>query len=107
MKDLGALTYFLGLEIHTSDKDIFLNQHKYAKGLIAAAHLDNSTPVDTPLEVNVNYSRDEAEVLSDPTFYRKLVGSLVYLTITRPNISYAVNIVSQFMMKPLHLRRQQ
>lgn len=54
------------------------------------------------MEINVKYRRNEGELLSDPTLYRKLVGSLIYLTITRPDISYAVHIVSKFMQCPRH-----
>ncbi|XXG61103.1 hypothetical protein AAC387_Pa04g2840 [Persea americana] len=62
-----------------------------------------SAPVDTPVELNVKLSRAEGDLLSDPTSYRQLVGSLIYLTITRPDISYAVNLMSQFMTAPRHL----
>lgn len=105
MKDLEPLTYFLGLEVHQSEKGLILDQHKYASDLIAMAGLQNSTPVDTPLEVNVKLSQDTGDPLPDPMLYRRLVGSLVYLTITRPDISYAVNLVNQFMTHPrrLHL----
>ena len=99
MNDLGTLAYFLGLEVHPSTRGIFINQHKYTKDLISLALPENSTP----LEVNVKYCKDEGELLSGPTIYRRLVGSLVYSTITRPDISYAVNLMSQFMTKPRHL----
>lgn len=104
MKDLGPLQYFLGLEILTSPYGIFINQHKYIKDLITLAHLENSTPVDTPLEINVKYLKDYGTLLSDPTIYGRLAGSLVYLTIIRPDISFAINLVSQFMTNPRHLR---
>ena len=97
MKDLGPLTYFLGLEVQQSRKGMFLHQHKYAIDLIDLASLTEATPVDTPLEVNVKLRKDDGDLLSDPTFSRRLVGSLVYLTTTRLDISYAVNVVSQFM----------
>ncbi|KAL3502083.1 hypothetical protein ACH5RR_036532 [Cinchona calisaya] len=103
MKDLGQLTYFLGLEVHHRPQGIFLNQQKYIQDLVDVAGLTNTTSVETPMEINVKYRRDEGELLEDPTFYRKLVGSLIYLTITRPDISYAVHIVSKFMQAPRHL----
>lgn len=103
MKDLGHLTYFLGLEVHSRDHGLFLNQHKYIQDLIELAGLKDATAVDTPMEVNVKYRKDEGELLPDPFLYRQLVGSLIYLTITRPDISYAVHIVSKFMQAPRNL----
>lgn len=100
MKDLGPPTYFLGLEVHLSDKGLVLNQHKYTMDLIEMAGLQYSTPVDTRLKVNVKINQDIGNLFPDSMLYRRLVGSLVYLTVTRPNISYAVNLVSQFMTAP-------
>eukprot|EP00268_Persea_americana_P067870 TRINITY_DN9389_c0_g1_i18.p1 TRINITY_DN9389_c0_g1~~TRINITY_DN9389_c0_g1_i18.p1 ORF type:complete len:262 (-),score=26.33 TRINITY_DN9389_c0_g1_i18:484-1269(-) len=102
MKDLGPLNYFLGLEVHQFAKGIVLHQHKYALDLIEMAGLQGSAPVNTPVEVNVKLQQDSGDPLFDPTLYRRLVGSLIYLTITRPDISYAVNLVSQFMTDPRH-----
>ena len=53
MKDLGPLTYFLGLEVHQSEKGLVLDQHKYTLELIDMAGISHSTPIDTPLEVNL------------------------------------------------------
>jgi hypothetical protein len=94
MKDLGSLTYFLGLEVHSSSSGVFVHQHKYAQDLIALVGLQDSSPVDTPLEVNVKFQRDDGDLLPNPTLYWQLVGSLNYLTITRPDISFAVQQVS-------------
>ncbi|XP_019465371.1 PREDICTED: uncharacterized protein LOC109363566 [Lupinus angustifolius] len=103
MKDLGCLHYFLGLEVHSNSKGVLLHQHKYTEDLISLAGLQMANPVDTPLEVNVKYHRDEGDILPNPLLYRQLVGSLNYLTITRPDISFAVQQVSQFMHTPRHL----
>ena len=103
MKDLGTLTYFLGLEVHNVASGVFLNQHKYTQDLISLVGLQDSSSVDTPLELNVKYRREEGDLLPDPTTFRQLVGSLNYLTITRPDISFAVQQVSQFMQAPRHL----
>lgn len=103
MKDLGSLTYFLGLEVHRSPSGISLNQHKYASDLVAIAGLQDATSVDTPMELNVKLRKEEGDLLADPSLYRTLVGSLVYLTITRPDIAFAVQQVSQFLQTPRHL----
>ncbi|XP_015158948.1 uncharacterized mitochondrial protein AtMg00810-like [Solanum tuberosum] len=100
---LGTLTYFLGLEVHNVASGVFLNQHKYTQDLISLAGLQVSSSVDTPLEINVKYRREEGDLLPDPTIFRQLVGSLNYLTITRLDISFAVQQVSQFMQAPRHL----
>jgi len=91
MKDLGQLTYFLGLEVHHQSNVIFLNQQKHIQDLIKLASSATTTLVDTPMEVNVKYRKDEGDLLPDPTLYRCLVGSLIYLTTTRPNILYVVH----------------
>ncbi|XP_031265831.1 uncharacterized protein LOC116124279 [Pistacia vera] len=100
---LSQLTYFLGLAVHHRANGIFVNQHKYIQDLITLVGLEDTSSVDTPMEVNVKYKKDEGDLLDDPTLYRRLVGSLIYLTTTRPDISYAVHQVSQFMSSPRHL----
>ncbi|RZC07885.1 Dual specificity protein phosphatase PHS1 isoform B [Glycine soja] len=88
----------------TTKRDQFLMKLRSDfEDLVQLAGLPNASPVDTPMEVNVKYRRDEGELLDDPTHYRKLVGSLIYLTITRLNISFVVHTVSKFMQSPRHL----
>jgi hypothetical protein len=65
MKDLGPLMYFLGLEVHIDSSGIFLNQHKYTQDLISLTGLQDSSFVDTPMEVNVNYRSEEGDLLSE------------------------------------------
>ncbi|XP_027767911.1 uncharacterized protein LOC114074231 [Solanum pennellii] len=98
MKDIGTLTYFLGLEVQYVASGVFLNQHKYTQNLISLAGIQDSSTVDTPLELNVKYRREEGYLLLDPTMFRQLVGGLNYLTITRLDKQ-----VSQFMQEPRHL----
>jgi Reverse transcriptase (RNA-dependent DNA polymerase) len=103
MKDLGEAQYFLGLEIHKTSKGLFVGQHKYLSEIIERANLQFSNPTNTPMEVNLKLRKDDGELLENPTLYRSLVGNLIYLTITRPDILFAVNLVSQFMQAPRHL----
>ena len=63
-----------------------MNQHKYTQDLLKLDGLHNASPVDTPLEVNIKYRSEEGKLIYDLIIYRKLVGSLNYLTITRPDI---------------------
>ena len=103
MKDLGPLSYFLGLEVSSSSDGYYLTQAKYTSDLISRAGITDSKIVDTPIEYNNRLNTHDGEPLPDATLYRQLVGSLVYLTVTRPNISYTVHIVSQFMTAPRSL----
>ena len=106
LKNLGKLTYFLGLQItYQSNGDIFVNQSKYIKNLIHKAGMDSCKPASTPCKPHNSLLVTEAIPLSDRTFYRSIVGSLQYLTFTRPDIAFAVNSVCQFMKTPtdIHL----
>ena len=100
MKDLGPLSYFLGLEVLSSSDGLFLSQAKYASDLVSRAGLTDSKIEHTPLEPNVRFTPQDGTLLDDATPYRQLVGSLIYLTVTRPDISYAIHLVSQFMASP-------
>ena len=94
MKDLGHLSYFLGLEITHSIDGLYITQAKYASDLLSRAGLTDSKTVDTPVELNAHLTPSGGKPLSNPSLYRRLVGSLVYITITHPDISYAVHQVS-------------
>ena len=90
MKDFRHLSYFLGLEITHSTDGLYITQAKYASDLLSRAGLTGSKTVDTLVELNTHLTPSGGKPLSNPSLYRQLVGSLVYVMITRPNISYAV-----------------
>ncbi|XP_071712656.1 uncharacterized mitochondrial protein AtMg00810-like [Rutidosis leptorrhynchoides] len=97
--DLGKLNYFLGLEVSYHDSGIFLSQSKYAHDILARARLLDAKPAATPLSTST-YLTSHGKPFHDATQYRSLVGALQYLTITRLDLSYAVNQVSQFLHAP-------
>ncbi|RVW25594.1 Retrovirus-related Pol polyprotein from transposon TNT 1-94 [Vitis vinifera] len=99
-KDLGKLKYFLGIEIAQSSSGVVLSQRKYALDILEETGMLDCKPVDTPMDPNVKLVPGQGEPLGDPGRYQRLVGKLNYLTITRPDISFPVSVVSQFLQSP-------
>ncbi|XP_020110392.1 uncharacterized protein LOC109725561 [Ananas comosus] len=99
-KDLGPLRYFLGIKVAYSPRGYILSQQKYTADLLSRAELTDTGTVSTPMQLHQKLTPTMGEPLTNPTRYRELVGALVYLTISRPDIAYAVHIVSQFMQAP-------
>lgn len=100
MKDLGRLKYFLGIEVLRSKQGIFICQKRYILDLLAEIGMIDCKPVDTPMAANLKLYMEEGAVLADKERYQRLVGKLIYLSHTRPDIAYAVGVVSKFMHKP-------
>lgn len=96
------MKYFLGLEVSKSYAGIFLNQRKYACDILFDTGMTAVKPSLVPIKRNHQLIDNESEPLNqkDIVAYRRLVGRLLYLTITRPNLSYRVHILSQFISKP-------
>ena len=100
LKDLGTLKYFLGLEMARSPSGIFLSQRTYALDILADFGTLGSRPTSCPMKQHLKLTPEDGVLLFDPSPYRRLVGRLIYLTITRPDISFSINILSQFMQAP-------
>ncbi|XP_070026407.1 uncharacterized mitochondrial protein AtMg00810-like [Nicotiana sylvestris] len=109
VKDLGELKYFLWIEVVRSKQGILLNQRKYALELISDVGLSGAKPTTTPLEANTILTTVEFHkltgdtddpLLEDICSYQKLVGKLIYLTITLPYICFTDQVLNQFMQQP-------
>ncbi|CAH9146225.1 unnamed protein product [Cuscuta epithymum] len=100
VKDLGKMKYFLGIEVARNSTGIFLCQRKYVLDILAETGLTGARPVSFPMVQNHKLQSDTGPNFSDPDRYRRLVGKLIYLTLTRPDICYSVHILSQFMQCP-------
>ncbi|RVW53051.1 Retrovirus-related Pol polyprotein from transposon RE1 [Vitis vinifera] len=100
MKNLGGLKYFLGIKVATSTQGIFLSQRKYVLDLLSKVGLLKCKPVDTPIVQNHKLGLYPNQKPTDKGRYQRLVGKLIYLFHTHPDIAYAMSVVSQFMHCP-------
>ena len=103
MSDLGLMKYFLGIQVKQAKGEIFISQEKYTKDMLRKFQMDKSKPVSTPMSLNEKLKQDDGAEKADAELYRRLVGSLIYLTNTRPDIIHAVNVVSRFIQEPSKL----
>lgn len=106
IKDLGELNYFLGVKITRNVAGTFISQKKYIKDILIDTGMEDCSSVVAPLSTSLKLSIYTREILTEPDVYRRLVRRLLYLDITRPDLSYAVQHLSQFMHEPRtpHLR---
>uniref|UniRef100_A0A2N9IIJ0 Reverse transcriptase Ty1/copia-type domain-containing protein n=1 Tax=Fagus sylvatica TaxID=28930 RepID=A0A2N9IIJ0_FAGSY len=100
LKDLGPLNYFLGIQVTRDSTGLHLSQAKYATALLHKHQMLHTKPISTPCIPNTRLSLHDGTKLHDPHAYRSLVGALHYLTFTRPDLSFAVHQVCQYMASP-------
>ncbi|XP_062081074.1 uncharacterized mitochondrial protein AtMg00810-like [Humulus lupulus] len=100
LKDLGPLRFFLGLEIGRSNSGISMSQRPFTLQFLSDTSYLGAKASSTPMEPNTKLSQDEVELLPESTMYRSLIGKLIYLTITHPDISYVVNKLCQYLATP-------
>ena len=91
VKDLGFLRYFLGMEVARTTQGIVVCQRKYTLDLLEETRMLGCKPIDTPVEVNKREGNLDEKMLVDKGRYQRLVGKLIYLSHTRPDIAFAVN----------------
>ncbi|KAJ3701119.1 hypothetical protein LUZ61_004824 [Rhynchospora tenuis] len=106
LKNLGNLNYFLGIEVHSDGSTLHLSQSRYLQTILQRAAMHTAKPCQTPMATGTQMSKYSGTAMDDPQQYRSIVGALQYATITRPDLTFAVNKASQFMANPTDLHWQ-
>jgi hypothetical protein len=106
MSDLGVMRFFLGIEVLQTVDDIYIYQKKYTMDVLKRFSMENSTAVGSPIVPGSKLHSDEGGVRINETYFKHIVGSLMYLTTTRPDIMFSVNLISRYMSKPTELHLQ-
>ena len=94
MSMIGELTFFLGFQVQQMREEIFISQEKYTKDLLNRFKMDECKPIKTPMSSNGHPNLDEGGKSVDQTLYRSMIGSLLYLTASRPDIMFSVCQIS-------------
>ena len=100
MSDLGQMRHFLGIEVKQCANGIFICQRRYAQEVLSRFGMQNSNAVKNPMVPGTRLSKDKGRMSVDETLFKQLVGSLMYLTVTRPDLMYTVSLISRFMTNP-------
>ncbi|GJS93535.1 retrovirus-related pol polyprotein from transposon TNT 1-94 [Tanacetum coccineum] len=106
MTDLGKVRYFLGIEVRQSEAGVFICQKRYAQGVLERFNMEKCNSVQNPIVPGCQLTRDEKGVSVDNTRYKQLIGSLMYLTGTRPDIMFVVSMLSRYMEHPTEMHFQ-
>jgi len=100
MTDLGRMKYFLGIEVLQKADGIFITQRKYAQEILERFNMAQCNSVHNPVVPGFKLTKDEEGVAADSTVYKQIVGSLMYLTATRPDLMFSVSLISRYMERP-------
>ena len=106
MTDLGKMRFFLGIEVLQKQEGIFLCQRKYATDILKKFAMYESNHVKSSIVPGFKINRDVDGATVDDTYFKQIVGSLMYLTTTRPDIMYSVSLISRYRSKPIELHLQ-
>eukprot|EP00253_Pinus_taeda_P024898 PITA_24898 len=106
MTNMGFLRYFLGIEVDQNENGIFISQARYINEVLGRFNMQECKAAITPTVMGLKLSREDSSKDFDPSLYKSIVGSLMYLTTTRPDIMYAVSLISRFMERPKEARWQ-
>eukprot|EP00253_Pinus_taeda_P030415 PITA_30415 len=100
MTDMGLLKYFLGMEVEQNENEIFISQAKYVNEVLERFNMQNSKAAITPKVMGLKLNKEDSSKYFDPSLYKSIVGSLMYLTATTLYIMHAVSLISRFMERP-------
>eukprot|EP00253_Pinus_taeda_P003521 PITA_03521 len=100
MTDMGLLRYFLGIEVDQNENGIFISQERYINEVLGRFNMQECKATITPIVMGLKLSKEDSSKDFDPSLYKSIVGSLMYLTATRTNIMFAVSLISIFMERP-------
>eukprot|EP00253_Pinus_taeda_P012599 PITA_12599 len=100
MTDLRFLRYFLGIEVDQIENGVFISQVKYVEAVLKRFNMQNNKAAVPPTVMGLNLTKEDNNKDFDPKLYRSIIGSLMYLTATRPDIMHAVSLISRFMERP-------
>ena len=100
MSSLGEMNYFLGVEVMQCSRGIFISQEKYIKDLLKKFNLDECKPMSTPMSQGDKYKKEDGTPKVNPTLYRSMIGSLLYVCSSRPDIMHATGVLSRYMQAP-------
>ncbi|XP_031253444.1 uncharacterized protein LOC116111390 [Pistacia vera] len=97
---MGPVNYFLGFEVKRNNSSLLLTQTKYAHDLLEKAKMEYSKPCVTPMALGTKLGKEIRDLFDQPTLYQSIVGGLQYLTLSKPDIAFTVNKLSQFLQNP-------
>ena len=100
MSIVGELTFFLGLQVKQKKEGIFVSQEKYARNIVKKFGLDSKKHASTPMSSSTKLNVDSSGVEMSPTLYRSIIGSLLYLTASRPDIAFSIGVCARYQAAP-------